>query len=75
MQTMQKTRTMQTTAQTAQTAQAPIAQTAQAPTAQTAQAPATPAMLRILKTRLLTKLTASTQIVTQNSNGNRSSTE
>lgn len=42
-------------------------------TAQTEQA--TPAMLRMLKTRLLTKLTANFQTATQNKNGNRSSIE
>ena len=42
-------------------------------TAQTEQA--TPAMLRMLKTRLLTKLTANFQTATQNNNGNRSSIE
>ena len=35
----------------------------------------TQAMLRMLKTRLLTKLTADFQTATQNSNGNRSSIE
>lgn len=38
-------------------------------------APATQAMLRILKTRLLTRLTAGTQTAIQNNNGNRSSVE
>ena len=42
-------------------------------TAQTEQA--TPAMLRMLKTRLLTKLTTNFQTATQNKNGNRSSIE
>lgn len=69
MQIMQTMRQMRAMHQTRAMHQMQAMQT----TALTEQA--TPAMLRMLKTRLLTKLTANFQTATQNKNGNRSSIE